>query len=542
MGSTKIINILKDDTFDEILSLFKDTPAQEVIFVLPKRSKAFSKEAHFAALLKESQGLNKKISLLSSNPQATAMGRAYQFDVMASEPTTKIKKAPAKANFAKMTDLEGELDDVRDDSDAYERDVIVPSDEMVITPSEKEEEDELLHEEDDESKEVDKEKEEVEEVEEEPSSEELEKLEDEPEEEEALETIADPRQPMRPVAAMARRDPVAEVVPVVRRQTIKAREPAPAILDQSPVQQKNLSELEQVWREELSAPNSSIWSEAPAVTAAPHIAPVQSPRGSFNSRKGNMVKKLTIGLAGGALIAFGLVFFVSSGSAQVSIKAVEQKLDFTIKIKASDTYTTMDAELLKLPGQVFNVQKNVKQSFKATGTKDVAQKARGKLTVENKMSSVQTLIATTRFESASGMVFRTLRAVNVPVNGTIEVEVIADKAGKDYNLAPTTFTLPAFKERGDTERFQKITGKSLTAFTGGVVGTAKVVTDLDYSTAQSTVKDQLQKEVSDALAQQTADLVIPKASDPSIQAPESSAKVDEAVDEFTMSITANVKV
>ena len=43
MASTKIINVLKDDSFDEIIDLFKATPAEEVIFVLPKSAKAFNK-------------------------------------------------------------------------------------------------------------------------------------------------------------------------------------------------------------------------------------------------------------------------------------------------------------------------------------------------------------------------------------------------------------------------------------------------------------------------------------------------------------------
>ena len=327
----------------------------------------------------------------------------------------------------------------------------------------------------------------------------------------------------------------------------------PAIkVAQKSAAQESLNELEQVWREELRAPNSSVWSESPSMAAAQPapkiesqpVAPVAAPvpGTSYVARKSNHIKKFLIGLSGAALLTFGVIVFVSSGSAQVSIHPVEKALDFTIKIRTSDTYATIDTDLQKVPGQVLNINKNVQQSFKATGTKDVAQKARGKLTIKNELSTTQTLIATTRFENPSGFVFRTLRAVNVPANGSMEVEVIADKPGKDYNLAPTTFILPAFRERADTERLQKITGTSTVAFTGGIVGTAKVVTELDYSTAEGTVREQLEKDINEALAQQTADLIIPKSYDPVLQPVQSSAKVDEAMDEFTISANANVKV
>ena len=64
MASTKIINVLKDDQFEEILDLFKETSAKEVIFVLPKRSKAFTSEEHFIILANEALKSEKKISVL----------------------------------------------------------------------------------------------------------------------------------------------------------------------------------------------------------------------------------------------------------------------------------------------------------------------------------------------------------------------------------------------------------------------------------------------------------------------------------------------
>ena len=49
MGSTKIINVLKSDSFEDILAEFRKTEAEEVIFILPKNSKIARNESHFVS-------------------------------------------------------------------------------------------------------------------------------------------------------------------------------------------------------------------------------------------------------------------------------------------------------------------------------------------------------------------------------------------------------------------------------------------------------------------------------------------------------------
>ena len=82
MASTKIINVLKDDKFEEILDLFRNAPAKEVIFVLPKTSRAFKNEEHFIILENEAGKLGKKVSLLCSSPDINKLAKKYQFDVL----------------------------------------------------------------------------------------------------------------------------------------------------------------------------------------------------------------------------------------------------------------------------------------------------------------------------------------------------------------------------------------------------------------------------------------------------------------------------
>src|SRR3989344_5031286 len=89
MASTKIINVLKDDKFEEILDLFKNTSAKEVIFVLPKTSRAFKNESHFLILENEANKLDKKVSLLCSNLNINILAKKYKFDVLLSKDNDK---------------------------------------------------------------------------------------------------------------------------------------------------------------------------------------------------------------------------------------------------------------------------------------------------------------------------------------------------------------------------------------------------------------------------------------------------------------------
>src|SRR6266576_3047444 len=94
MAGIKIVNILKDDTFQDILELFRHTTATEVIFVLPKNGKVFRTEDHFAAFASEASGAGKTISILANNDRVTGWAHKYQFNVMSSgKPTAKATLA-----------------------------------------------------------------------------------------------------------------------------------------------------------------------------------------------------------------------------------------------------------------------------------------------------------------------------------------------------------------------------------------------------------------------------------------------------------------
>lgn len=256
-------------------------------------------------------------------------------------------------------------------------------------------------------------------------------------------------------------------------------------------------------------------------------------------------------LATVGIVAIGLLVFMSSGSAKISIKPFSKAIDTQIKIDVSDSFTASDPLFRKLPGQLLTITKKVTLDFTATGEKEVAQKSRATITVYNNYGTTpQTLIATTRFASPTGLIFRTLKTVTVPglqvVNGkatpgSITVEIIADKPGKDYNIAPGRFTIPAFKEKGDMDRYEKFSGETTAAATGGASGLAKVVTEADFSKAKDAITTQAKKVVTETLNTQSAGLKITNPDAITIQDIQSSAQTDEAADTFTMTATGVFK-
>ena len=161
----------------------------------------------------------------------------------------------------------------------------------------------------------------------------------------------------------------------------------------------------------------------------------------------------------------------------------------------------------------FEVIKIVKQHgipVKATGEKDVEQKASGRIVVYNDYdANSQRLIKNSRFEAPEGLIYRIDESVVVPgqqvkdgkkIPGSIEVTVFADEPGEKYNVGLKDFTIPGFK--GDP-RFEKMYARSKTDIAGGFVGKMKTVSENDLTTAQgeihSILTENLAKEIESQL-------------------------------------------
>ncbi len=151
-------------------------------------------------------------------------------------------------------------------------------------------------------------------------------------------------------------------------------------------------------------------------------------------------------------------------------------------------------------------EKTIRLSREATG-KDLgnAAKASGTITISNAFSEAsQPLVATTRFETTDGKLYRLVEGVTVPgaktedgktVPGKIDARVMADQSGTKYNLASGTFTIPGFK---GGPKYDKITAEVKGALTGGsddASGAKLSVSQSDLDAAKTAASEEAKKAV-----------------------------------------------
>lgn len=152
-----------------------------------------------------------------------------------------------------------------------------------------------------------------------------------------------------------------------------------------------------------------------------------------------------------------------------------------------------------LPAELFTTTKNLTHLFPASREEEVSEKAKGKIWIYNAFSSApQVLVATTRFETPDGKIFRITKQVTVPgavikdgkitPNG-IEADTIADKAGEAYNIGPIPrLSVPGFK---GTPRYDGFYGEIKAPAKGGFIGKRNVPTVEDIKNARARMEELL---------------------------------------------------
>lgn len=218
------------------------------------------------------------------------------------------------------------------------------------------------------------------------------------------------------------------------------------------------------------------------------------------------------------------IFLILGGLSLVSLFAVAAYLFFPTAEIAVTPYKTsrfvnMEFEgstgtfvsgAQALPVRILEKEETVSVTVEATGTSaNSNQKAKGRLTIYNAFSAEpQTLVATTRFETADGKIFRLVESVTVPgmknnSPASIEAEVIADQSGTAYNIEPSDFSIPGFK---GSAKFAKFSARSARAMIGGGDGGTemKVVAPADIERAKKEAQEKARSEFLVAAASQAS--------------------------------------
>src|SRR3989338_2119317 len=144
----------------------------------------------------------------------------------------------------------------------------------------------------------------------------------------------------------------------------------------------------------------------------------------------------------GTLIIVLFIIAVSTGALFYFASAEVRVTPLARTATVTNAPFTATAGAGELSFEVITVEKIETQSVKSSGTKAVSASASGTITVYNTQTRSQALVATTRFQTPSGLIFRTPKAIVVPsakggAPGQLTITVVADKPGRTIDRKST---------------------------------------------------------------------------------------------------------
>ncbi len=153
--------------------------------------------------------------------------------------------------------------------------------------------------------------------------------------------------------------------------------------------------------------------------------------------------------------------------------------------------------------ELLSFEEEGERTVSATGQEKVTERASGMITIQNAHSSTkQRLVKNTRFESPNGLIYRITESVEIPgytksddgtiIPGSIEAKVLADGTGEEYNIAPSSFTVPGLK---GSEQFDTITGTSKEAMVGGFDGMKFIIDEGELAKARQELHLELREKL-----------------------------------------------
>lgn len=255
-----------------------------------------------------------------------------------------------------------------------------------------------------------------------------------------------------------------------------------------------------------------------------------------------------------AILGISAYLFVPKVKISVATREETKKVDF--EIKGDLNIKEIDKNELVIPAKLVEKEGSETGSFKSTGKKSsssgVNNKAKGKITIYNEYGSEeQQLVATTRFLSSEGKLFRLVKGVVVPgmsdsEPGKVEVEVMADQAGEDFNIGPSNFKIPGFE--GNSQKYQKFYAKSTANMTGGGASSDSsgitIISQADVDGAKKDSELKLKEKLISDVKSETGNgsIVLEDAVEISVSESITSSKVNEVSNAFDYSTKGKIKV
>jgi hypothetical protein len=223
----------------------------------------------------------------------------------------------------------------------------------------------------------------------------------------------------------------------------------------------------------------------------------------------------------------------------------EKTVSVTLKTDASEE--DLSSSIIPVQKETFNVE--VKTSVETTGQKTIGDKAKGEITVYNKLGETQNIPKGSILIDTSGKKFELTTTISVPPSdsdldkgvitlGQTKTAATAIDIGSEYNIS--TGLQLTFKDYP----VSSLIAKAGTDFTGGSKQQIRAVSIDDKTKVQSKIDDEIIKAVDDKISQ-TLDNVSGIVKE-TIQSDKGtldlSREVGETADELSGTLTASVSV
>ncbi len=189
--------------------------------------------------------------------------------------------------------------------------------------------------------------------------------------------------------------------------------------------------------------------------------PKSEPQNNFPDNVGskkifsfNRLVKFFIGM-GILLLAAAAYLILPKANIRLLLREIPVKVTIPVAISKSVSSPNLVSGII--PGQYFLLTKSGSKTIEtAIDAENLPLKTGGSIDIYNAYSSApQKLVAQTRFETKDGKIFRIQKPVTVPgakmsgsslIPSSIKAEVVSDGAGEEYQIGPSYFTIPGFKD------------------------------------------------------------------------------------------------
>ncbi|MCA9382286.1 hypothetical protein KC660_02660 [Candidatus Dojkabacteria bacterium] len=233
-------------------------------------------------------------------------------------------------------------------------------------------------------------------------------------------------------------------------------------------------------------------SSKPGKVKTPKIG---KPSVGFLTNKSNLKFILPIVLL--VFVLIGYAYFIAP-KADVNLTLEAKQLEATKEVKASSDYSSINLEKLTIPAEVVEANVDGSKNAKATGKKQVGEKATGEVTLFN-FTSNDINLASGTIVASGGKNFLldvdvTIPKKNTPspdnpeepiLAGTRDVAVTAQSFGTEYNLKDgALFTVANYGS-------DQLKGKTFKDFSGGTSRDITIVSSKDIDDLKKTILDEL---------------------------------------------------